>query len=95
MELIGAVFVGIYNFIDSIILTLLFALCFGFVLGAFNRIFVGKLKIVGFVVTLATLAGFCSLTVQLGQGGPLLINKESFYVKLREIGDNGRLFGYY
>jgi Ribose/xylose/arabinose/galactoside ABC-type transport systems, permease components len=92
MALIGAVSVGVYNFTDSIILTLLFALCFGFVLGAFNGIFVGKLKIAGFVVTLATLAGFRSLTVQLGQGGPLLINNESFYAKLREIG-YGRLFG--
>ena len=92
MALIGAVSVGVYNGTDSIIITLLFSLGFGLILGVFNGIFVGKLKIAGFVVTLATLAGYRSLTVQLGQGGPLLVNNESFYAKLREIG-YGKLLG--
>lgn len=86
MALVGALSVLVYNSTSSILLTLLFALAVGFILGIFNGIFVGKLKIAGFVVTLATLAAYRSLTVQLGQGGPLVVNNEIFYGKLREIG---------
>ena len=92
LALVGAVSVGVYNTTNNILYTLLFCLAFGFVLGVFNGIFVGKLKIAGFVVTLATLAGYRSLTIQLGQGGPLLVNVDYYYGRLREIG-YGQFYG--
>lgn len=86
MALVGASGVIVYNSTSSIILTLIFTLVFGFILGIFNGFFVGKLKIAGFVVTLATTLVYRSLTVQLGQGGPLVVGNDIFYGKLREIG---------
>ena len=86
LALTGALAVGVYNSTYSIILTLIFCLGFGFLLGLFNGFFVGKLRIAGFVVTLATLAGYRSLTVQIGQGGPLLVDVEPYYASLRNIG---------
>ncbi|NLC42452.1 MAG: ABC transporter permease [Erysipelothrix sp.] len=92
LALTGALAVGVYNSTYSIILTLIFCLGFGFLLGLFNGFFVGKLRIAGFVVTLATLAGYRSLTVQIGQGGPLLVDVEPYYASLRNIG-YGKFFG--
>lgn len=86
MALVGASAVIFYNATSSIILTLIFSLVLGFILGLFNGFFVGKLNIAGFVVTLATTLVYRSLTVQMGQGGPLVVNTEIFYGKLREIG---------
>lgn len=76
----------VYNSSESIIISLIFALIFGAFLGFINGIFVGKAKVAAFIVTLATLAAYRSLTVQQGQGGPILINQEAYYGKLREIG---------
>ncbi|MFA5471032.1 MAG: ABC transporter permease [Acholeplasmataceae bacterium] len=86
LGLTAAISVLVYNATGSIFLTLLFTLAFGLVLGLFNGFFVGKTHIAGFIVTLATLAAFRSLTVQLGQGGPLLINNDFYYEGLRKIG---------
>lgn len=76
----------IYNRTESILISLAFALAFGAFLGFFNGFFVGKARVAAFIVTLATMAGYRSLTVQQGQGGPILINQEAYYGKLREIG---------
>ena len=86
LALTGALGVGVYNSTESIIITLVFCLIVGFLLGLFNGFFVGKVKIAGFVVSLATLAAYRSLTVQIGQGGPLVVNNDLFYANLRNIG---------
>lgn len=86
LALVGALGVEVYNSTASILLTLVFCLFVGFILGLFNGFFVGKVKIAGFVVSLATLAAYRSLTVQLGQGGPLVVDNDLFYGKLRNIG---------
>ena len=86
LALTGALAVIVYNNTASIVLTLLFCLGFGFVLGLFNGLFVGKLGIAGFVVSLATTAGYRSLTIQVGKGGPLVVNSDIFYGHIREIG---------
>ncbi len=76
----------IFNLTESILLSLIFAIVFGAILGLFNGIFVGRFKVAPFIVTLATLAAFRSLTVQQGSGGPILINQEAYYSTLRNIG---------
>lgn len=86
LALTGALGVEIYNKSASILITLFFCLAIGFLLGLFNGFFVGKIKIAGFVVSLATLAAYRSLTVQLGKGGPLVVDNDLFYGKLRNIG---------
>lgn len=92
LALSGALGVIVYNSTASILITLVFCLTVGFLLGIFNGFFVGKLEIAGFVVSLATLAAYRSLTVQLGQGGPLVVDNDIFYGKLRLIG-YGNIFG--
>lgn len=86
LALVGAMGVGVYNSTASILITLVFCLVMGFILGLFNGFFVGKVKIAGFVVSLATLAAYRSLTVQIGQGGPLVVNNDLYYENLRNIG---------
>ncbi len=86
LALVGAMGVGVYNSTASIIITLVFCLVMGFILGLFNGFFVGKVKIAGFVVSLATLAAYRSLTVQIGQGGPLVVDNDLYYGSLRNIG---------
>ncbi len=86
LALTGALGVEIYNKSASILITLFFCLAIGFLLGLFNGFFVGKIKIAGFVVSLATLAAYRSLTVQLGKGGPLVVDNDLFYGKFRNIG---------
>lgn len=83
---VAAVAVIVYNHTGSILLTLLFTLLFGLVLGLINGFFVGKTHIAGFIVTLATMVSFRSLTVKLGEGGPLLMDNDLYYAGLRNIG---------
>lgn len=92
LALVGALGVNVYNATANILLTLVFCLIVGFLLGIFNGFFVGKLEIAGFVVSLATLAGYRSITIQLGKGGPLVVGNDIFYGKLREIG-YGKILG--
>ncbi len=92
LGLSGALGVMVYNQTANIFLTLVFCLFVGFLLGLFNGFFVGKLKIAGFVVSLATLAAYRSITVQLGKGGPLVVQNDIFYGKLRQIG-YGKILG--
>ena len=91
LALTGSLGVIVLNETGSIGLTLITCLAAGFALGVFNGIFVGKLKIAGFVVSLATLAMYRSLTIQLGQGGPQVVATE-IYQKMYWIG-YGRTLG--
>ncbi|MGD9761071.1 MAG: ABC transporter permease [Candidatus Izemoplasmatales bacterium] len=75
-----------FNNTHSIILSLLYAIVVGTLLGFINGFFIGKAKVASFIVTLATMAAFRSLTVQQGQGGPILINQEAYYSILRGLG---------
>ncbi|QWB95176.1 ABC transporter permease [Mycoplasmatota bacterium] len=83
---VAAIAVIVYNATGSILLTLLFTLAFGLLLGLINGFFVGKTHIAGFIVTLATMVSFRSLTVKLGEGGPLLMDNDLYYEGLRTIG---------
>lgn len=83
---VAAIAVIVYNHTGSILLTLLFTMVFGLVLGLINGFFVGKTHIAGFIVTLATMVSFRSLTVKLGEGGPLLMDNDLYYSGLRNIG---------
>ncbi len=82
----AATAVIVYNATGSIIVVLLYSLAFGALLGLINGFFVGKTHIAGFIVTLATMVSFRSLTVRLGEGGPLLMDNDLYYSGLREIG---------
>lgn len=75
-----------FNSTHSILLSLIFAILLGALLGFFNGVFIGKAKVASFIVTLATLTAFRSLTVQQGSGGPILIDQEAYFNILREIG---------
>ncbi len=86
LGLTATISVMVYNATGSVILTLLFALAFGGILGLINGFFIGKTHVAAFIVTLATLAAYRSLTVQIGSGGPLLINNDFYYAGLRKIG---------
>jgi len=75
-----------FNSTHSVVLTLLFAIILGAALGFVNGFFVGKTKVASFIVTLATMTAFRSLTIQQGSGGPILIDQEAYYSILRNIG---------
>lgn len=76
----------VFNSTHSILLTLLFSMLIGAVLGFVNGFFVGKAKVASFIVTLATMTAFRSLTIQQGDGGPILIDNDAYYSILRDIG---------
>lgn len=89
LALVSANTVLIYNSTESVLVSLLFALAFGAVLGFVNGFFVGKAKVAAFIVTLSTMAAYRSLTLQLGAGGPILVDNEIYYGAnslLRDIG---------
>ncbi|MBN2299595.1 MAG: ABC transporter permease [Acholeplasmataceae bacterium] len=86
LALVAANSVLVFNSTESVILTLLFSMAFGALLGFINGFFVGKAKVASFIVTLATMTAFRSLTIQLGDGGPLIVNQDSYYSILREFG---------
>ena len=55
LSLIGGIGVVVFNSMNSIILTLLAVLAVGALLGFFNGILIGKVKMPPFIVTLATM----------------------------------------
>ncbi len=55
LALDGGFSVVIFNMTDSILLTLLFALCFGALCGLINGVLVGYIQMPAFIVTLATM----------------------------------------
>lgn len=86
MALVAANSVLVFNKTSSILLTLLFGIVFGGILGLVNGFFVGRAKVASFIVTLATMTAFRSLTIQLGDGGPLIVDQDAYYTILRKIG---------
>jgi ribose transport system permease protein len=70
VALVGGLGVVVLNTTGNIYIMLVFCVIFGALLGAFNGILVTKARIAPFIVTLATMVGFRSVIVQLGQGGP-------------------------
>ncbi len=85
LALVAANTAVVFNATHSVFISLLFAIVFGAILGAINGFFIGKAKVASFIVTLATMTAFRSLTIQQGQGGPILIDQEAYYGILREI----------
>lgn len=83
--------VVVLNFTESSIITLLFCLLFGLILGMFNGVLVSKGKIAPFIATLATMSAYRSIIVQIGQGGPFLVKPE--LIDGFRVFASGRLFG--
>lgn len=75
-----------FNNTENVWLSLGYAILVGTLLGFINGFFIGKAKVASFIVTLATMAAFRSLTIQQGQGGPILINQAAYYSILRNLG---------
>ena len=61
LSLIGGFSVVVFNATNSIVLTLVFSLFAGFVLGGINGLLIGKVKMPPFIVTLATMMIFRSI----------------------------------
>lgn len=70
LAMVSGFSVMIFNLTGSIILTLLFAIAFGAVLGLINGFFVGGVKMPAFIVTLATMLIFRSFSQWLCQHVP-------------------------
>lgn len=81
----------ILNATGSIILSFLFCIVFGIILGALNGLLITKGKIAPFIVTLATMSAWRSVINQLGQGGPFTVSSE-MYASFRKIAA-GRILG--
>lgn len=75
-----------FNRTENVMLSLGYAILLGTFLGFINGFFIGKAKVASFIVTLATMAAYRSLTIQQGQGGPILINQDAYYSILRDLG---------
>ena len=86
LALSAALGVNVFNSTLSIIQTLAVCALVGTGLGLINGIFVGKARMAAFIVTLATMVAYRSVTVQLGKGGPLIADNEGYFATLREIG---------
>lgn len=78
VALVAGLGVVVLNSTESIMVTLLFTVAFGTVLGLVNGFLVTKGKIAPFIVTLATMSAFRSIIVQLGQGGPFNVSREVY-----------------
>ncbi len=72
--LVSGLGVVVLNSTGSAIITLVFCLIFGLLLGMINGVLVTKGRMAPFIVTLATMAAFRSVIIQLGQGGPFNIS---------------------
>ena len=86
LGLTAAIGVVVFNSTYSILVTLLATVGIGFLLGLFNGIFVGIAKVAAFIVTLATLVGYRSITIQFGDGGPQIVENDAYFEILRPIG---------
>ncbi|MGH0052176.1 MAG: ABC transporter permease, partial [Sphaerochaetaceae bacterium] len=91
VALISGFGVVVLNSTQSIILTLLFCLGSGVIVGLINGLLVTKGKIAPFIVTLATMSAWRSVINQLGQGGPFTVD-DAMYASFRNIAA-GRLLG--
>lgn len=90
VALVGGMGIVVLNSTGNIYIMLVFCVVFGGLLGAFNGILVTKARIAPFIVTLATMVGFRSIIVQLGQGGPFNV-ADDVYEKFRLVA-SGYLF---
>jgi len=86
LGLTAAVGVVVFNSSYNIFLTLIVCLGLGTLLGIFNGIFVGVAKVASFIVTLATLTAYRSITIQFGDGGPQIVDNDVYFDTLRKIG---------
>ena len=86
LALTAAIGVVIFNSTHSIIITLLTTVGMGLLLGMFNGVFIGIAKVAAFIVTLATLVGYRSITIQFGDGGPQIVDSDAYFEILRPIG---------
>ncbi len=100
LSFVGGLTIFVSNATDSIVLTFLFAIVFGMLCGAFNGFLHAKCKMPAFIVTLATMLIFRSLTryicatfsPNLGGTNSLykMVNTTGNYTALYEFG-NGKL----
>lgn len=85
LGLVGIYTAILFNATHNVFLSFLFAIAFGAFLGFINGFFVGKMKVASFIVTLATLAAYRSLTVSQGSGGPVSLDTDAFYNVFRPV----------
>lgn len=76
VALVSGIGVLLLNSTGSILLTFLFCLVFGLVLGAVNGALVSYVKLPAFIATLATQCIYRSVITQIGQGGPFTVSKD-------------------
>ncbi|WP_321991241.1 ABC transporter permease [Marispirochaeta aestuarii] len=86
LALSASIGVVVFNSTTSIFLSLIAAVSMGFILGLFNGFFIGVARVAAFIVTLATLVGYRSITIQFGHGGPLIVDNDAYFKLLRPIG---------
>ena len=92
LALSAAIGVMIFNRTGGIISTLFVCVCIGGLLGLINGLFVGKANMASFIVTLATMTAYRSITIQFGDGGPLIVDNDTYFDILRPVG-YGRVAG--
>ncbi|MDC7240990.1 MAG: ABC transporter permease [Spirochaetales bacterium] len=86
LALSAAIGVVVFNTTQNMLVTLVVCMLLGALMGFFNGIFVGVAKVASFIVTLATLTAFRSITIQFGDGGPQIVNHEIYFDTLRKLG---------
>ncbi|MDA3809949.1 MAG: ABC transporter permease [Spirochaetaceae bacterium] len=86
LGLTAAVGVVSFNSTGSVSLTLISCILMGALLGCINGLFIGLAKVASFIVTLATMTAYRSITIQFGGGGPLIVNNDAYFDILRPIG---------
>ena len=86
LALTAAMGVVVFNSTNSIIMTLITTVGMGLLLGLFNGLFIGIANVAAFIVTLATLVGYRSITIQFGDGGPQIVDNDPYFDILRPIG---------
>ena len=91
VALLSGLGVMVLNSTHSLILTVLFCMGGGMIVGLINGLLVTKGRIAPFIVTLATMSAWRSVINQLGQGGPFTVNN-TMYASFRNIAA-GRFFG--
>lgn len=86
LALTAAVGVVVFNATTNVFYSFMACAAMGFALGLFNGLFIGIARVAAFIVTLATLVGYRSITIQFGDGGPLIVDNDAYFEELRVIG---------
>ena len=76
VSLVAGISVLLLNQTNDVMLTLVFCILFGAILGAINGVLVSYIGIAAFIATLATMSAYRSIITQIGQGGPFTVNKD-------------------